>query len=79
MRRLDLVGLKCPLPALRTSKALRAMMDGELLEVICSDPLAGIDVPNAVRELGDRLESSSRDGDISTFLIRKCLAAGGIK
>jgi tRNA 2-thiouridine synthesizing protein A len=50
--RLDLTGLKCPLPALRTAKALKALSPGEVLEVHCTDPLAVIDIPNLVRETG---------------------------
>jgi len=38
--KLDLTGLKCPLPALKTRKALKALMPGALLEVHCTDPLA---------------------------------------
>ena len=52
---LDLIGLKCPLPALKTRKALKARTQGDMLVVLCSDPLAEIDIPNLVRETGDEL------------------------
>ena len=35
--KLDLTGLKCPLPALKTRKALKALAAGERLEVHCTD------------------------------------------
>ena len=54
---LDLSGLKCPLPALRTRKALRALAPGARLAVTATDPLAGIDIPNVVREEGAALEA----------------------
>ncbi|GJE27799.1 sulfurtransferase TusA family protein [Methylobacterium organophilum] len=66
---LDLVGLRCPLPALRTRKALRALRPGQRLVVRASDPLAGLDIPNAVREEGDRVEDQSREGAVFRFLL----------
>ena len=68
---LDLAGLKCPLPALRTRKALRGLAPGARLVVTCTDPLAGIDIPNVVREEGDRLEAQSREGALLRFVIRR--------
>lgn len=69
--KLDLTGLKCPLPALKTRKALKSLMPGERLEVHCTDPLAVIDIPNLLNQIGDRLESTQRDGDHTVFLIEK--------
>ena len=69
--RLDLTGLKCPLPALRTAKALKALSPGEVLEVHCTDPLAVIDIPNLVRETGDKLEIAERTEQRIVFLIEK--------
>ncbi len=68
---LDLRGLKCPLPALRTRKALRNAVPGARLTVECTDPLARIDIPNLIRETGDLLEAVAGDGDLVTFRIRK--------
>ncbi len=73
--KLDLTGLKCPLPALKTRKALKALRPGERLEVRCTDPLAVIDIPNLLNEVGDRLEGTERDGDCIVFLIEKAPAA----
>jgi tRNA 2-thiouridine synthesizing protein A len=74
---LDLTGLKCPLPALKTRKALATMAPGERLEVHCSDPLALVDIPNLLSETGDRLERASREGNRIVFLIEKVGAAIG--
>ena len=72
---LNLRGLKCPLPALRTRKALKAMQPGEVLVVECTDPLAGIDIPNLVRETGDVLEDTRREARLTAFRIRKTSTA----
>ncbi|MFD0935114.1 sulfurtransferase TusA family protein [Methylobacterium trifolii] len=68
---LDLSGLKCPLPALRTRKALRALPAGGSLVVTCTDPMAAIDIPNLVREEGGRLETSETAGATLRFTIRR--------
>jgi tRNA 2-thiouridine synthesizing protein A len=67
----DLRGLKCPLPALRTRKALAGMGPGDVLVVSCTDPLAGIDIPNLLRETGDTLEETRTEARVLTFRIRK--------
>ncbi len=71
MKELDLSGLKCPLPVLRTRKALLGLQPGDRLHVVCTDPLAGIDVPNLLRETGDVLEEQQQDHARISFLIRK--------
>ena len=68
---LNLRGLKCPLPALRTRKALTGMAAGDLLTIECTDPLTAIDIPNLLRETGDRLEGKSEAGGVLSFQIRK--------
>ena len=69
--KLDLSGLKCPLPALKTRKALKTVPPGDFLEVHCTDPLSVIDIPNLIRETGDKLEGSAKKGRVLTFTIRK--------
>jgi tRNA 2-thiouridine synthesizing protein A len=70
---LDLRGLNCPLPALRTRKALGGLKDGDLLVVACTDPLAVIDIPHLVRETGDVLERQERIDGATAFHIRRKL------
>jgi tRNA 2-thiouridine synthesizing protein A len=68
---LDLRGLKCPLPALKTRKALRVLSPGDVLLVETTDPLAALDIPNLLRETGDALEAQDAvDGGLK-FRIRK--------
>jgi tRNA 2-thiouridine synthesizing protein A len=68
---LDLSGLKCPLPALKTRKALQRLEPGDRLVVTCTDPLAAIDIPNLLRETGDVLENQSSGEASVVFRIRK--------
>jgi tRNA 2-thiouridine synthesizing protein A len=67
----DLRGLKCPLPVLRTRKALAGMRSGDILVVTCTDPLAGIDIPTLICETGDALEETRNEAPVMTFRIRK--------
>jgi tRNA 2-thiouridine synthesizing protein A len=69
--KLDLTGLKCPLPALKTAKALKALSPGDVLEVHCTDPLSVIDIPNLIRETGDRVEIAERTDRRIIFMIEK--------
>jgi tRNA 2-thiouridine synthesizing protein A len=68
---LDLSGLKCPLPALKTRKALRGLQSGDRLLVTCTDPLSAIDIPNLIRETQDTLEEQGSAGDKLVFRILK--------
>lgn len=70
-RKLDLSGLRCPLPALKTRKALSSLSPGEFLEVCCTDPLSVIDIPNLIRETGDKVEVTERGEKRIVFLIEK--------
>ena len=68
---LNLRGLKCPLPALRTRKALTGMAKGDVLIIECTDPLTAVDIPNLLNQTGDALEKTERAKKILTFRIRK--------
>ena len=69
--KLDLSGLLCPLPALKTRKALKRAALGDRLEVTCTDPLATIDIPNLVNATGDLIERTDASGDTIVFVIQK--------
>jgi tRNA 2-thiouridine synthesizing protein A len=69
VKELDLRGLKCPLPVLRTRKALARLDPGEGLVVLCTDPLSRIDIPHLIHETGDVLEQSRMDGGVFLFHI----------
>src|SRR5450432_2739680 len=71
LTKLDLTGLKCPLPVLKTRKALKALRPGDLLEVHCTDPLSVIDIPSLIREVGDKIEITEHREQRIVFLIEK--------
>jgi tRNA 2-thiouridine synthesizing protein A len=71
LKKLDLRGLKCPLPVLKTRKMLAALAPGDRLEVACTDPLSAIDLPHLLNETGDLLEGRSEAEGALVFHIRK--------
>ena len=68
---LDLRGLRCPLPALKTRKALTRLAGGDLLVVECTDPLSTLDIPNLINQTGDVLEDQKAEPGLFVFRIRK--------
>ena len=71
MRRLDLSGLLCPLPTLRTLKALRDLAPGEVLEVLATDPMAATDLPEAVQAAGAAVDLDRAADGVLRFTIRR--------
>ena len=68
---LDIKGLTCPMPVLKTKKAIDGMGSNQTLEVIATYPASKADIPAFLNRLGHELvESGEKDG-IFSFLIRK--------
>ncbi|MEH0074459.1 sulfurtransferase TusA family protein [Pannonibacter sp. Pt2] len=70
-RHLDLRGLKCPLPVLRSRKALTELKPGTVLVVEASDPMSVIDIPHMCNEDGHELLAQDKTGDGLRFTIRR--------
>lgn len=68
---LDTKGLNCPLPILRARKALGGMTTGSVLQVLSTDPGSVKDFEAFCRTTGNELVSSSTDGGVYSFLIRR--------
>ena len=69
--RLDARGLNCPLPILKTRKAIARLASGALLEVAATDPGAVKDIDAFCRQTGHTLLASrAQDGEY-LFTIRK--------
>lgn len=69
--KLDLRGLKCPLPAMMARKHLAAMPSGESIWVLASDPLSVVDVPHMCHQEGHEMIESRTMSDHHRFLIRR--------
>ena len=68
---LDLRGLNCPMPALRTRKTLRRLADGDCLTVESTDPLSIIDILWLLHETGNMLERQETADGVFIFHVRR--------
>ncbi|MCU7815733.1 MAG: sulfurtransferase TusA family protein [Candidatus Thiodiazotropha sp. (ex Lucinoma kastoroae)] len=68
---LDARGLNCPLPILRTKKAITALASGEILEVTATDPGSVKDLDSFCSQTGHEMLSSEQIDDGFFFKIRK--------
>lgn len=56
----DVRGLQCPLPVLKTARRMKPLPPGAAVTVLTTDPMAAVDVPHFCREEGHRLVSASK-------------------
>ena len=66
---LDLRGLKCPLPVLKARRALRDMAEGDILEIVLTDPAGQLDFPHFCETSGHELLSMTPSGEGDDFLL----------
>jgi tRNA 2-thiouridine synthesizing protein A len=70
-RTLDLKGLSCPLPIVKTAQAMKELGSGELIEALATDPGAVPDFNAWCTSTGNELvEQTDADG-VYRFVIRK--------
>lgn len=70
-KELDVRGLVCPLPILRTKKSLSEMTHGQVLKIMATDPGATIDFQVFADQTGHELLSSSEITGEYLFYLRK--------
>jgi tRNA 2-thiouridine synthesizing protein A len=68
---LDTRELNCPLPILRTKKALGAIQSGQVLKIVATDPGAVRDFQTFSKQTGHALLSHSEANGEFTFLLKK--------
>lgn len=68
---LDARGMNCPLPILRTKKALTDLAQGDTLAVVATDPGSLKDMQAFCKQTGHELVSSRENQGEFAFLIRK--------
>ena len=70
-RELDARGLNCPLPILRTKKALNEMISGQVLKVVATDPGSTKDFQAFARQTGNELLAASEAAGEFLFHLKK--------
>ena len=69
---LDARNLICPMPVIRTQQAVGELEDGQILEVLCTDPGALVDIPAWCRVHGHKLISANNVGDETIVRLQIC-------
>ena len=70
-RILDVKGLSCPLPILRTKKTLNDMTSGQVLKIVATDPGAVRDFQAFSKQTGNELLSHAASSSEFVFFLRK--------
>ena len=70
-KELDARGLNCPLPILRTKKALSDMSSGQVLKIMATDPGAVKDFQAFCKQTGNALLASDTTNDEFVFFMQK--------
>ena len=67
----DCRGLQCPMPVLKTAQAMRAIEEGQVLELLATDPGVGPDIRAWSSRTGNELLGIESQGDVFRVLLRK--------
>ncbi|MGE5770169.1 MAG: sulfurtransferase TusA family protein [Betaproteobacteria bacterium] len=70
-RDLDVKGLNCPLPILRTKKALAEMESGKVLRVLATDPGALKDFAAFSKQTGNELVRQAEVDHVFEFYLKR--------
>ena len=68
---LDARGLLCPMPIVKTAKAMKELEPGQVLRLIATDRGSIADVPAWAESTGNELLEWHEEGDELVFLVRK--------
>ena len=68
---LDLSGLTCPMPLLKTKQALNRLSAGSIVKVVATDPASQRDFQVFAQQSGNELLSAEQLEDRYVYLLKK--------
>jgi len=68
---LNLKGMSCPLPIIKTAKAMKELTSGQLLEVFATDPGSVPDFKAWARATGNPLVETGEEAGVFHFVLKK--------
>ena len=68
---IDLSGLNCPAPVMRSKKALKDLSSGQILHVIATDPSSVDDFAALMPTINCEIVEQNKDDDKFNFWIKK--------
>ena len=69
---LDAKGLACPMPIVKTKKAMNELLDGQVLEIQATDKGSKADLAAWSQTVGHQYIGTTEEGGVLTHYIRKC-------
>jgi TusA-related sulfurtransferase len=70
-KKVDCIGMYCPVPIFMTRKAIDEVNVGELVEILADDPAAESDIKSWVKRTGHELVHFEENDGVFRFIIRK--------
>lgn len=68
---LDCTGLQCPLPVIKTAQAMKRLSDGQVLELLATDPGVEPDMKAWTARTGNALVSIEQQDGVFHVLLRR--------
>lgn len=68
---LDARGLSCPMPVLKTKKAIESLKSGQVLEILGTDPGTRNDLPGWANRTGNTYLGEKEDQGFIRFYVKK--------
>lgn len=68
---LDTSGKCCPMPMVETNKTLKKMSEGEILQIIATDPGTQVDIPSWCERTGNKLLAAHEQENTFTYYVKK--------
>ena len=68
---LDCTGLLCPMPIVKTTKAIKELTSGQILKMIATDAGSPPDIAAWSRQTGNELLLSTEEGGKFIFFLKK--------
>jgi tRNA 2-thiouridine synthesizing protein A len=68
---LDCQGMSCPLPIVKTAKAIKTIEVGQVLELLATDPGVEPDMQAWSRRTKNELLKIDKDGDVFHVFVRR--------
>lgn len=70
-KKLDCLGLYCPIPILKIREAMKALVTGQTIEMVSDDPASEADMKSWAARTGHELLEMEKYGAVFHFLVRK--------
>jgi tRNA 2-thiouridine synthesizing protein A len=70
-KELDVRGMNCPVPILRSKKAIGEIVSGQVLKVMATDPGSVKDMQAFANQTGNELLGSGESGGVYTYFLKK--------